>query len=135
MSPDEIIAYIRQCRAGRKESTYASDRVHVLLDLYDERGREAIEVIEKLSRLMLPLVMTMAEAELVDEPIGDDAMVLHFMGSGASDTVTAGQVRSALALATAFRIKHDNPTEEGTDDDQRTIHAGSGDEPQSLSEP
>lgn len=68
---------------------------------------EAVVVIRDLARLMLPVVMSMAEAELVDEPVADDDVMLHFMGSGASDQVTAGQVNRALAAATAFLKRHD----------------------------
>jgi hypothetical protein len=50
----------------------------------------------RLRRCLLPLHMAFAQAEMVGEPIPDDAVVLHFMGSGASDQVTAGEVRAAL---------------------------------------
>lgn len=41
--------------------------------------------------------MTEAQAELADEPIPNSAVVLHFMGSGASHQVTAGDIRQMLA--------------------------------------
>lgn len=55
-----------------------------------------LEQIRLLRRCLLPLEMAFAEAEMVGEPIADDAVVLHFMGSGASDQVTAGEIRKAL---------------------------------------
>jgi hypothetical protein len=72
---------------------------------------EAIVAIKGLARLMLPVQMSLAEAELVGEPAGDDAVVLHFMGSGASDQVTAGQLRQAMTAANLFLAKH-QPMEE-----------------------
>ena len=55
--------------------------------------------IARLRRCLLPVQMLMAQAECVDEPLSDSAVVLSFMGSGASDQVTAGEVRAALAGA------------------------------------
>ena len=59
------------------------------------------QAIIDLSRCLLPVHMGMAQAELVGEPMTDSTVVLHFMGSGASDQVTAGEVRKALADANA----------------------------------
>lgn len=50
----------------------------------------------KLRRCLLPVQMVLAQAECVDDPLPDSAVVLSFMGSGASDQVTAGEVRQAL---------------------------------------
>ena len=55
--------------------------------------------IARLRRCLLPVQMLMAQAECVDEPLSDSAVVLSFMGSGASDQVTAGEVRAALTGA------------------------------------
>ena len=52
--------------------------------------------IGQLRRCLLPVWMGIAECELVGEPLADSAVVLSFMGSGASDRVTAGEVREAL---------------------------------------
>jgi hypothetical protein len=112
MTLGEIISYVRDSRERRAESMFASDRVFALLDAYDERGREAEAAIAALTRLMLPTVMALAEGELVGEPAKDDDMVFHFMGSGASDMVTVGQFRNALALANAYLEKYQGETDE-----------------------
>ena len=39
-----------------------------------------------------------ADAQLLDEPIKDDAVILHFMGSGASCIVTAKDIRNVCRL-------------------------------------
>jgi len=41
--------------------------------------------------------MVQADAVLRKEPIADDSIVLHFMGSGASTSVTAKQMRELFA--------------------------------------
>lgn len=41
--------------------------------------------------------MVNAEADLCNEPIKDDAIILHFMGSGASHQVTAKDIRNMLS--------------------------------------
>jgi hypothetical protein len=66
-----------------------------------ELRTEVKQALLDLSRCLLPVHMSMAQHELVDEPLPDSAVVLHFMGSGASDQVTAGEVRMALAAANA----------------------------------
>jgi hypothetical protein len=55
---------------------------------------------ERLRRCLMPVMMMMAQAECIDEPLPDDAVVLSFMGSGASDQVTAGEIRAALGSRT-----------------------------------
>jgi hypothetical protein len=50
-----------------------------------------------LHRCLLPLQMEMAYRDLAGDPIPDEAVVLAFMGGGASDEVTAGDIRRALA--------------------------------------
>ncbi len=50
----------------------------------------------KLRRCLMPVWMTIAEHDMIKEPLPDDARVLSFMGSGASDFVTAGEIRAAL---------------------------------------
>ena len=59
------------------------------------------EANEQAMRVMLPLIMQMAEAELVHAPLADADVVLTFSGSGCSDTVTAGELRAALAACDA----------------------------------
>jgi hypothetical protein len=44
--------------------------------------------------------MVNAEAELAGEPIADSTVILNFMGSGASHTVTAKEIRELLADGT-----------------------------------
>lgn len=61
---------------------------------------ELVGAISKLGRVLLPIDLGLAQAELVGEPVPDSAVVLHFMGSGASDQVTAGEYRAAIAAAT-----------------------------------
>lgn len=63
---------------------------------------EALEAaVEKLLRCLMPVTMGLAQAECVDEPLADGSVVLSFMGSGASDQVTAGEVRAAIDAARA----------------------------------
>jgi hypothetical protein len=80
-----------------------------LLEHYPWKGGQAATVaaeverlrkqVSDLSRCLLPVWMGMAEMEMVDgKPPADDAVVLNFMGSGASDRVTAGEVRKALGV-------------------------------------
>ena len=52
--------------------------------------------LDPLSPLRVWWAMHEAQWELCDETPADDVVVLHFMGSGASTTVTAGQMRAAL---------------------------------------
>lgn len=72
------------------------------------------EAIDKLSRCLVPVTMGLAQAECVDEPIPDACVVLSFMGSGASDAVTAGEVREALEAAGAA-LTRDTPVKEDGD--------------------
>jgi heptaprenylglyceryl phosphate synthase len=58
--------------------------------------RAAMGEVEQLQRCLLPVWMTIAEHEMAGEPLADDVRVLSFMGSGASDFVTAGEVRAAI---------------------------------------
>lgn len=51
---------------------------------------------EQLRRCLLPVWMGIAQADAIGEPIPDDTVVLRFMGSGASDQVTAGEIRAVL---------------------------------------
>lgn len=70
-------------------------RKQALIESQQATINELVEAMHGLRRIMLPMHMTMAEAECVDEPIPDDAVFLSFMGSGASDQVTAGEFRRA----------------------------------------
>jgi hypothetical protein len=68
------------------------------------------EALSKVSRLILPVTMTMAQEELAGEPIPDNEVVLHFMGSGASDQVTAGMIREAMnASASSLSLNTQEP--------------------------
>ena len=79
--------------------TVSDDTVTLRADI--AAAREEIGRLQRsngaLARCLLPVHMTLAERELVDDPVPDDAVVLCFMGSGASDNVTAGMIRAALA--------------------------------------
>lgn len=62
---------------------------------------ELVSALEGMLRIVLPVEMGLAQAECVDEPVPDDKTVLSFMGSGASDRVTAGEYRAAVSDARA----------------------------------
>lgn len=49
-----------------------------------------------------------AQEELAGTPIADDIVIFHFMGSGASTMVTAGQIRAMLDAI--FQCKDGKPT-------------------------
>ena len=68
------------------------DAARALLD-QNEKMRKALE---DAHRIFMPTIMSLAEIELVDEPVKDDAVLFSFMGSGASDFVTVGEFRKAL---------------------------------------
>lgn len=78
---------------------------------------EACETIRALKRLMLPAFMALAEGELLGEPEDPNAVVYHFMGSGASDMVTVGQFRAAMFRANAFLAVYDTVEDEGGEND------------------
>jgi hypothetical protein len=59
------------------------------------------EALDKMGRCLLPVHMGLMQAVCVGDPLPDQAVVLSFMGSGASDQVTAGEVREALDAAHA----------------------------------
>lgn len=64
---------------------------------------EARGVVNGLARLLLPIHMTLAQEELAnDAPVPDAVAVLHFMGSGASDIVSAGEFRAATNAAASW---------------------------------
>lgn len=117
MTLDEAIKFFRDTRDTDWEITYARAPVTLLLDAYDQRGRDACAVIKRMARLLLPATMHLAQVELVaetdDEKPKDDDILFHFMGSGASDTVTVGEYRAAIAEASAFMRANE---EEETDD-------------------
>lgn len=50
-----------------------------------------------LSRVLLPIHMQLAERDLIEDPVADDVTLFSFMGSGASDRVTVGEYRKAMA--------------------------------------
>lgn len=52
MNLEEVIAYIRQCREERSQSSYASDRVYMLLDAYDKRGEEIVILKATIARFI-----------------------------------------------------------------------------------
>jgi hypothetical protein len=81
--------------------TELSDYKRLVSEPHERQLRATIARMEvengRLRRCLLPIHMGLAEAELSGEPVGDSVVVLSFMGSGASDQVTAGEVRAALA--------------------------------------
>lgn len=66
-----------------------------------EREAELVGAISAYHRLLFPISMSLAEREMIDEPLSDDAVLFSFMGSGASDHTTVGEFRKADALASA----------------------------------
>lgn len=72
-----------------------------------------VEAVSAYRRLLLPIYMSLAEREMVDEPLSDDAVLFSFMGSGASDHSTVGDFRKADELALAALA----PFTKGQDDE------------------
>ncbi|CAN5950506.1 unnamed protein product [Sphagnum jensenii] len=72
------------------------DHVTVIPENLANAIRAILAKNAKLRRCLLPVVMGIAEMELSGEPLADDAVVLTFMGSGASDRVTARDIREAF---------------------------------------
>lgn len=58
--------------------------------------RNLVAEREGLRRCLLPVQMTLLERDLSGDPVPDNDVVLSFMGAGASDQVTAGEIRAAL---------------------------------------
>lgn len=73
---------------------FAAHRLSTTADLTRQLA-EVREALAAINRVLLPIDMQFAQAECIDEPIPDEAVVLHFMGSGASDQVTAGEYRAS----------------------------------------
>lgn len=69
------------------------------LCLLSERLSDLATALDAYRRALLPVVMTLAEREMVDDPVPSDAVLFSFMGSGASDHVTVGEFQKAEALA------------------------------------
>ena len=61
--------------------------------------------VAELLRLFLPVEMSLAEMEMVAEKAQDEAVILSFMGSGASDSVTYGEYRRVTDAAKALLRK------------------------------
>lgn len=57
------------------------------------------EALRAYGRLLLPVAMTIAERDMCDTPLADEATLFSFMGSGASDSTTVGDFRKAEELA------------------------------------
>lgn len=86
------------------ENVTSSARVY----LADEVDAEIAARNKALSPLACWWAMVEAQAELSEDgPIPPDAVVLHFMGSGASTQLTAQQMRAAL-LPDNAEVKGDN---------------------------
>lgn len=80
---------------------FAAHRLAVLSGV-----EELVGAVQSLGRCLLPIQMEMAQAEMVGDPIPDNAPFISFMGSGASDFVTAGELRRAMEKAAAAIAKH-----------------------------
>jgi hypothetical protein len=108
-SPDEygFSEIICQARSPRRTNAELSDHRRDGTDPWEATARliaaapELFEALVGISRVLLPINMILAQAECVDEPLADDAVLLSFMGSGASDHVTAGEYRVAAAKLNA----------------------------------
>jgi len=78
------------------------------------REQTLVEAARGIVRALLPINMTLAERELVDDPLPDPAVLFSFMGSGASDHVTVGEYRAAKdALSAALSQYEDKETDNG----------------------
>jgi hypothetical protein len=59
------------------------------------------DALSQLRRVLLPIEMQLAQAQLCRDAVADDAVLFSFMGSGASDHVTVGEFRRASAACDA----------------------------------
>ena len=73
----------------------AADAIHTLR----QRNARLVEGLGGLLRLFLPIDMQIAQAEMVEQPVDQNAVLFCFMGSGASDYVTVGEYLAATASA------------------------------------
>lgn len=65
--------------------------------LLDEQELKINALVDAISPVAMWWLMVQADSTLCgEEPIADDAVILHFMGSGASTRVTAGQLRALV---------------------------------------
>ena len=71
-----------------------------ILELIAQRAA-LVEAVRDLARCLLPVHMSLMEREMVGDPVQPAAVVLSFMGSGASDSVTAREITDALDAASA----------------------------------
>lgn len=63
------------------------------------RVEAAHAAVNALCRVLGPVGMTLAQQECIGEPLPREAVILSFMGSGASDNVTVGELEDAMELA------------------------------------
>ena len=108
---DALVTYCPTCCQGfiaQKEMT----RDQIIYECGKTAGRAALpappamdggEDAQRAGMSALKCWWAMHEAqwELCEESPADDVVILHFMGSGASTQVTAGQIRDALAARAA----------------------------------
>jgi hypothetical protein len=59
-------------------------------------AQDALQVIERFRRMLLPVFMGVSETAMLDEPIADERILFHFMGSGASDQTYMAEFRSLM---------------------------------------
>jgi hypothetical protein len=95
---DDAAGIIKAFARHRIEATRASDARIAELEAKVKRLEGALGSVR---RLLLPVTMTLAEHECIDEPLPRDAVILSFMGSGASDHVTVGEYEDAMKLSAA----------------------------------
>lgn len=69
-----------------------------------------VKSLKEMKRVLFPIFMSLAERDLIEDPVPDDAVLFSFMGSGASDYVTVGEYRKALEATNAalFHAKGDD---------------------------
>jgi hypothetical protein len=93
MRQGELLTGVANALKGKPRRLHS----HSHADL-PEVAASAAASLEALRQAVGPVAlwwaMVEAQSELAGKPIPDDAPVLHFMGSGASTIVTAGELRA-----------------------------------------
>jgi hypothetical protein len=72
-------------------------------ELLDEKT-QLTALIEKMHRCFLPAIMFVANQELTNGPMADDAVVFEFNGPGASDRVTLKQFKEATGYRSLTQL-------------------------------
>lgn len=92
----EVIAAGRNLRTPEEQLRAARTLMRAIDKMMLETPEELVAAQKASSPFATWWAMVEAENELAGEIIKDDAVVLSFMGSGASMNVTAGQIRKML---------------------------------------